>query len=654
MNRFFASASVILVLNAGCLFHVFVRGLPARATEPAITGAAVVPLEIPPARRVAVPLAPFLATSPTFEDAFAAAVAAAADRVSAERAAGGEAVRAVVELPPGRHCIGRPLRIDGHNDLGIDGGGCTLVQTAVDEVFEITACRNVVISNLTIDYYPLPFTQGTVVATNGNGKTIDVEVDRGYPCDPTFAARLSRGCFQVMDREQESFAIGGRYAMHPTAAEVIADGIIRVEMAWGVNELGPGQRPLAVGDVVTLLAFGPVAIAVRASEGISFSQCRIHASPRFGMVFLGGGGGTVLDRVHLVPGPPPAGADQPRLCCTNADGTHFNSVMRGPTITDCVYRLTADDPVNVHGGFSYVVERLGPRTLALSPRSDLGLEAGDTIDAFDGETCVGKGKAVVVDKMGRPSAGLEAAIETVWRRKSPTTVKLVYEVTLDRDLDLSVGDAVSSRTRTGAGIVIRGSSFHGGGRVMVKAPDAVIENNTFSRTNAAAIHVGSDIGYWSESSFAENVTIRGNQFRGCGMAANHFFAASEVFATVYVGCTHPLEAPGLLPTFENRNILIEGNTIDDSYSAALEITNADGVLVRGNTIGDTFLRGSAFAAGKKYGIVPDAAVIIAMARNVSLVGNSIATGSVARRPVSIHSSCDASVRGVDPEPAGKQ
>ena len=374
MNRFFASASVILVLNAGCLFHVFVRGLPARATEPAITGAAVVPLEIPPARRVAVPLAPFLATSPTFEDAFAAAVAAAADRVSAERAAGGEAVRAVVELPPGRHCIGRPLRIDGRNDLGIDGGGCTLVQTAVDEVFEITACRNVVISNLTIDYYPLPFTQGTVVAINGNGKTIDVEVDRGYPCDPTFAARLSRGCFQVMDREQESFAIGGRYAMHPTAAEVIADGIIRVEMAWGVNELGPGQRPLAVGDVVTLLAFGPVAIAVRASEGISFSQCRIHASPRFGMVFLGGGGGTVLDRVHLVPGPPPAGADQPRLCCTNADGTHFNSVMRGPTITDCVYRLTADDPVNVHGGFSYVVERLGPRTLALSPRSDLGLE----------------------------------------------------------------------------------------------------------------------------------------------------------------------------------------------------------------------------------------------------------------------------------------
>ncbi|NBW96001.1 MAG: right-handed parallel beta-helix repeat-containing protein [Planctomycetia bacterium] len=372
------------------------------------------------------------------------------------------------------------------------------------------------------------------------------------------------------------------------------------------------------------------------------------------MVFLGGGGGTVLDRVHLVPGPPPPGADRPRLCCTNADGTHFNSVVRGPTITDCVYRLTADDPVNVHGNYCYVVERLGPRTLALSPRSDLGLEAGDTIDAFDGETCASKGRAVVVEKKVRSSAGLEAAIETVWRRKSPATVKLVYEVTLDRDLDCSVGDAVSSRTRTGAGIVIQNSSFHGGGRVMVKAPDALIENNTFSRTNAAAIHVGSDIGYWSESSFAENVTIRGNQFRGCGMAANHFFAESEVFATVYVGCTHPLEAPGLLPTFENRNILIEGNTIDDSYSAALQITNADGVLVRGNTIGPAFLRGSAFAAGKKFGIVPDAAVIIAMARNVSLVDNSIATGPVARRPVSIHSSCDASVRVVQPEPAGKQ
>ena len=616
-----------------------------RMTEPIVTGASVEPLTIPGARRIAIPMGPFLATHSAFEDAFAAAVAVAAERVAAERAAGGgEAVRAVVEVPSGVHRIGRPLVITGRADIGIDGGGGTLVQTGQASVLSITGCRNVVFHDLAIDYDPLPFTQGTVAALHEAGKTIDVRVDEGYPCDAAFAARLPRGGFQVMDRDAASFAVGGRYALEPRTVDVLAAGVLRIGMSWPANDLGPGQAPLAVGDVVTLQAFGPTAVVVTECEEISFSRCSLHAAGRFGMVFVGGAGGTVLDEVRVVPGPPPAGATFPRLCSTNADGTHFNSVMRGPTITDCIYRLTADDPVNVHGFYWYVVDRVGSRTFALSPRGDLGLEAGDTVDAFDGQTCAGKGRAVVLEKKARSSAGLEDAVEKVWLGKAPTSVgHLVYDVTFDRDLALAPGDAVSSRTRTGAGAVIRRSSFHGCGRVMAKAPNVVVEDNTFSRSTATALHVGSDIGFWSESSFAEDVTIRGNRFQGCGTSANPCFADADVFATVYVGCTHPLSARRPLASFENRNILIEGNRIDDSYGAGIEIVNADGVLVRDNTIGATFLRGSGFASGANLGLVPDAAIIIAMARRVWLVGNTIATGPVARRPVGIHASCDPSI-----------
>ena len=38
-----------------------------------------------------------------------------------------------------------------------------------------------------------------------------------------------------------------------------------------------------------------------------------------------------------------------------------------------------------------------------------------------------------------------------------------------------------------------------------------------------------------------------------------------------------------------------------------------------------------------------AAIIIAMARRVSLVGNTVATGPVARRPVGVHASCAPSI-----------
>ena len=609
-----------------------------------MTGAAVEPLEIPAARRLAVPLAPFLGEGVAFEDAFAAAVTEAAAQAKVEReGSAGLPVRAVVALPPGRHRLRRPLVIRDQTGIGIDGGGCTLVQTERGSVFDVERSHDVVVENVVIDYDPLPFTQGTVTAIDAGGTVIDVAVDPGYPADAAFAAALQRGRFDVIDREQEAFVVGARYALAPVSAAALPDRGLRITLAWSAIECGPGQRPLTVGDTVVAVAFGPVAVSVRESSGVSFSRCVLHAAPMFGMMFSGGAGGTVLDRLRVVPGPPPPGADRPRLCSTNADGTHFNCVERGPTIVGCEYRRTGDDPVNVHGFAWHVVGRLDARSCAVVTRQDLGLAVGDKMDLLDAAWSA-KGEAVVVEQRSHAAAGLAAAIERAWAGKAAPAVRdAVWAVTFDRDLDLAVGDVVASRTRCGAGTVIRESSFHGGGRVMVKTENVLVERNTFTRANVVALHVGADIGFWSETHFARNVTIRGNVFRGCGTTANHCFPDAEAFATVFVGCSPPPEARGLPTTRENRNLLIEDNTIEESFGAALEITNAAGVLVRGNTIGRTFLHGSAFAAGRNVGLVPDAAVIIAEASDVTLADNTIATGAVATRAVGTAPSCAATV-----------
>ena len=236
----------MLLMAIAAVVLVGTRTMAAVADDAAlassVNGGSIAPLEIPTARRLPVPMAPLLQQHPRFEDAFAAAVAVAAERVAAERTAnGGEAVRAVVELPPGRHHLTTALVIIDRTDIGIDGGSCTLVQTAWQSVFEIRDCRNVVISNLAIDYEPLPFTQGTVTAIDATGKTLDVKADAGYPSDAAFAARLARGALQSMDRDTESFAVGGRYAMQPIAARSLQDGCLRVDMAWGTNDLVPAS-----------------------------------------------------------------------------------------------------------------------------------------------------------------------------------------------------------------------------------------------------------------------------------------------------------------------------------------------------------------------------------------------------------------------------
>jgi len=81
-------------------------------------------------------------------------------------------------------------------------------------------------------------------------------------------------------------------------------------------------------------------------------------------------------------------------------------------------------------------------------------------------------------------------------------------------------------------------------------------------SNAVAIHAGSDIGFWAESGFARNLTIRNNCFSHCMTGANSLFAASDALGTIYVGITPPQPAKGFQKNSENRNVTIEGNKID--------------------------------------------------------------------------------------------
>ena len=67
----------------------------------------------------------------------------------------------------------------------------------------------------------------------------------------------------------------------------------------------------------------------------------------------------------------------------------------------------------------------------------------------------------------------------------------------------------------------------------------------------------------------------------------------------------PDRVKGFPNNFQNRNVTIEGNHIDDSYLYAIFVDNADGVKITGNVIGQTFIRGSAYDAGKLYGIKPN-------------------------------------------------
>lgn len=594
----------------------------------------------PAAKTISFNMAEFTGKSKDADAAFAQALTTVGTAL-ADAKKHGEATRAVLNL--GKNAVYRikqPIQLAQLDAFEINGQGAELVNTTLQSTLHIQSCNRVTIRDLSVDYDPLPYTQGTIAAFDAKALHITVKVDRGYPDDAKFLATIRDATFGVMDRRTRSLKPGARNFISTNKVERLGDGLIKVELAWSANDCGPGQLPVAAGDAVAICAGSAHAIVLENSAATSFVGLVLHASPGMGILENGGPGGTTLQRVVVAPGPKPAGATADRLVCTNSDGSHFIAVERGPSIDDCTFSNTNDDAVNVHGFYVFVLEKTGARRYRVSPKWDIGLVAGDEVESCEQASFRSLGRTKLMQLTKRKAPELTGKIAQLWKGKSPTTVPdLVYEIELQADLPLKTGDALTSLNRIGAGTTVRNCNFHACGRVMVKAPDSLIENNQFSYSCAVAVNAGSDIGFWAESGFAKNLTIRNNRFSHCNVGANNLFAASDALGTIYVGMTPPANAKGFQKNFENWNVTIEGNRIDDSYIYAIVVANADGVKITGNAIGKTFIRGNAFAAGQLYGVAPDSGVLIGMTRNAEIRNNTVAKGPVAKIPVFIDRSC---------------
>ena len=350
---------------------------------------------------------------------------------------------------------------------------------------------------------------------------------------------------------------------------------------------------------------------------------------------------SMLQKVSVVPGPRPKGATTDRLISTNSDGSHFTAVANGPTIEDCSFANTSDDAINVHGFYYYVVAKTAPRRFLLSPKWDVGLVAGDDIESCDHATFGSLGRSKVAQLTKRHAPELKAKIAPLWKNRSPTTQPdLIYDVVLQQDLPLKVGDAITSLTHIGSGATVLRCNFHACGRVLMKAPNAIVENCQFTFSTGVALQAGSDIGFWSESGFADNLVFRNNRFSHCVNGANELTSGSGTLGTIYVGMVPPEGATGFQNNFQNRRVIIEGNHIDDSYIYAIFVSNADGARIAGNAIGQTFVRGNLFGAGEFFHIKPDSAIFVGRARNIEISNNVVARGHITTIAVAIDPSCD--------------
>ncbi len=532
-----------------------------------------------------------------------------------------------IVIPPGVHTVtpsGRHhsthLYFEGMRDVEIDGQGATLVFSDPAKVGLIFKhCVNVTLRGFTIDYDPLPFTQGRITAINPEDGTIDLAIDAGYRTD---VAYFSRGLAAYTFDPRTRWIKPGSWDLYPSRLEKLDDATVRVHIR---NAASVGRNNAAVGDRML--------VSRRAASGMRLIECgdmrvedlTVWSAAGIAIQEAHGPGGSYY-RYAVTRGPAPAGAVEPRLQSANADAFHSAYVHRGPHVEGCRFAHQGDDAIAIHGTYSIIASAGASRQVLLTPKFELPLEVGDTLDIYDPLTYAIKASAKVesIEPSELPEGPQRQAIEELWRHyRSTAASKRYYRVTLDREVDTTVGDLASSPDRNGSGFVIRHNIIrdHRARGLLIKTTHGVIEHNLIEGSSFAGIALGPELAYWLGGDFAQDVVVRHNIVRGTGYQANaHTNPNNLIGAGVVV---HAVTVDRRFsPSQLNRRLVIEDNLIEDTASLALLITSARDVVVRDNRIVNPHRLPSAMT-GAGFGVDPAAAVFISQASDIVLENNTL-------------------------------
>jgi len=546
--------------------------------------------------------------------------------------------RHVVLLPKGTFQVSpSPVDLSDIQDLTIEGKDTTLLGTDLNRyLLTFHHSKAITLRGFTIDFQPLPFTQGTVIARAAGGEWCDVRLHVGYP---DFRPEFNQlHLFAAQDARWKNNT-SDPYA---SAIEDLGNRVVRVHFDKTPARI---KESIAVGDYL--------AFATRAGGCVKFDRCdtvriedvTLASGPGFGVMCRFVNGDNYF-RFKIGRGPAPAGAALPRLLSINADGLNIAYSRKGPTIEDCDFSFMGDDSVNLHGFIAPIVKIARPDSFYVAvPRAsqpfDTFIQPGDTIRLLDQADFAIKGHAGIKSFVAVQLSpqDLAAFFSQPYSKRifngRPGAVS-VFLVTLDHPVEVAlVNDFIDVPQTTPSGFAIRRNFFHDhrGFALRLAASQGVIEDNRIERIRAGGIALGPNYGFWREAGWVADITVRRNVLRDIGLNQPRSdwwsYGAIAVHWSPEGQVAPQKPVPG-----ENRRITIEDNLIDGCNTDAIWINGATDVTIRGNKIShvdrDTSLRGnevgprSAGPVKNIYGLPLGDGITISDAGEVTVSDNQIA------------------------------
>jgi len=505
-----------------------------------------------------------------------------------------KAAKKRIVVPPGRYRV-KPrnrehLALRNVTGVEIIARNVEMICTETTRALTFEGCRDVTLRGLTIDYDPLPYTQGRIASLSADKMSHEIELFDGYPG----AEEVKPSKYEIFKADTRTLRFGSYYGfkvekLRPrriSAPDVESGAITRAARRIRVTKSANYRRnlfkPEEVGDIIaigTAHAPGgsiPHAVYANRCANLKLEDVSLYASNCFGFFETNCDGTTYL-RCHVDRRPPEADLKErasPRIRSLNADAFHSKHAVKGPALVECVARFQGDDCINICGDYHMVTSCNGMELRVLAKRG-MNIEAGEPV-----ELLTYKGRRLPdakVAKIERDGEINTAEKRFLSRQRMNDNLKnnrhgsltKAYRITLDRAVDLPMGSLICSMRRTGNGFAVRNCDF-GYNRsrgILIKASDGEVVGNTLTECWMEAVKVAPEY-WWLESGSSNSVRIADNVIKRCGSIAVAVYAFGG--------------ARNVAPAGAHNDISITGNTITDCPVPNILVTSTTGLKIEGN------------------------------------------------------------------------
>ena len=492
------------------------------------------------------------------------------------------------------------LLIEEHKNLTIDGNESLFMMHGNMMALAVVKSENITLKDFAWDFAVPTVTELTVTASGDNytefyipecfpytisGNTLVWSSDLSpYTGEPYWTATGNHNTYAVVtyhpdDEMARNFGTDVSPFTNATSITEVGDNVIRITYSYKNTNQTEHHKPGTIFALCGNAHRETAGAFTWESKNVLAEGINVHFMHGFGWLIQMSEDVTYRS-CNLMPR-----ENSGHITVSFADGLHASGAKGEIVVENCNFSNTHDDPINFHGTFTRVEERIDDNTLELRyihtqqggfPQYHVGDQVAfftrDTLESSDNETLYTV--AEVISNPGEDGNDLRTMI-------------IRFEETLPQFLTDTVSNGspkyVAENVTYAPAVTIRGCTFKNTatrGILCTTRQPVVIEDNTFLNMSMATIFLSNDSGDWYESGPIRDMVIRNNTFYIKTIGDTYWDYKSAIYI-------HPVTYGSGLPSWENpihKNITIEGNTFHMSDDTVVKAESVENLTFRNNTI----------------------------------------------------------------------